>query len=83
MTYPQVTVRGEKLPEPFDGWDDNESLTMLDADGRREAVYRPSEYSVERKYLYLKWDSDELTEHRYIYNSQIESFDVTYDHDGI
>lgn len=79
MTYPKVTVRGERLPKPIDGWDAGEERTMLGRN-RYEAVYLPSEYKVETGYLYLKWESDETTDHRYIYNGQIESFDVTYDH---
>lgn len=78
MTYPQLTVRGENLPEPFEGWGDEEYST----DNR--AVYIPSrfEWIDDKPLLYLVWESPEREEQMWIHTDNISSVKVTHDHDN-
>ncbi|TKX58929.1 hypothetical protein EXE44_05120 [Halorubrum sp. SS7] len=53
MTYPQVTVTGYDLPEPFDGIDDDETIN----DRGTEATYLPSRFKVlDSGVLFLEWE---------------------------
>jgi len=76
VTYPKVTVRGEDLPDPFDGWGDIEHSS-----GDR-AVYLPTRFELldSHPFLYLVWKADGKEERRWIHTDNIDSVDVTHDH---
>lgn len=74
MSYPKVKVRGEDLPPPFQGWDDQEYSLG------HKAVYYPTEFRfTDDGYLYLRWTSDESDEHMWINKENIDSVKTSYD----
>lgn len=75
MTYPVVTVYGDDLPAPFEGWDGREQLN----DGY--AVYVPSRFSwvEEAPLLYLEWESEGNMERMWIHTDKIDSVEVVHE----
>lgn len=77
MTYPRVTVRGNDLPEPFDGIDDREYSTG------DEAVYYPSGFEIldDIGFVVLEWHGDDEveSERRWINTDTIDSLDSVYE----
>lgn len=77
MTYPQVTVNGENLPDPPGHWDDRSYSTG------EEAVYYPSRFKFQPNggdFLFFVWESDENEERMWIHTDNIDDVHLTHDH---